>query len=72
MPRRLLIMRHVDAKRDVGRRKLSFDSQEIQHHFVAALDIISILEVANLGDLHIALKALGIQLSDLALVRRSP
>jgi len=59
-----VIMRHIDEKRDVGRRKLSFDTQEIQHHFVAALDIISILEVANFGDIQIALKALDIQPSD--------
>jgi hypothetical protein len=59
-----VIMRHVDEKRDVGRRKLSFDKQETQHHFIAALDIISILEVVNFGDLQIALNALGIDLSE--------
>lgn len=59
-----VIMRHIDEKRDVGRRKLSFDKQETQHHFVAALDIISVLEVVNFGDLQVALNALGIQLSE--------
>jgi hypothetical protein len=59
-----VIMRHIDEKRDVGRRKLSFDKGQTQHHFVAALDIISILEVVNFGDIQIALNALGIHPSE--------
>ena len=59
-----VILRHIDAKRAVGRRRSAFNSANVHHHFIALLDILSLLERATLGDSSLVLQALGIKLAE--------